>query len=74
MSIERQTASLESFFKVGERYIKMLCESVKTWPPSKRMTLVAIETISRAMNATLASQDYTNVTAAVSDCVTQLMN
>ena len=52
----------------------MLCESVKTWPPSKRMTLVAIETISRAMNATLASQDYTNVTAAVSDCVTLLMN
>lgn len=51
---------------MGETYLTMLNYSITSWPPTKRMTLVSIETISRAINETLSSRDYTNVTAVVS--------
>jgi hypothetical protein len=54
--------------KVGEKHAYMLHASVMAWPPDKRMTLVAIETISRALNESTAIAEYSNVTAAVS-CV-----
>ena len=45
----------------------MLHHSITTWPSNRRISIVAIETMSRALNATLAIVDYSNVTAAVSD-------
>ncbi|WAQ96229.1 PKD2-like protein [Mya arenaria] len=43
----------------------MINWSIMTWPSTKRMTIVAIETVSRALNATLSEKDFANVTAAV---------
>ena len=55
------------FLQTGEKYVLMLHHSITTWPSNRRISIVAIETMSRALNATLAIVDYSNVTAAVSD-------
>ena len=45
----------------------MLHHSITTWPTNRRISIVAVETMSRALNATLSVIDYSNVTAAVSE-------
>ena len=49
----------------GEEYVGYLYESISTWPKERRVTLPAIQTVSRAVSATLNKTDYANVTAAV---------
>ncbi|KAH3862201.1 hypothetical protein DPMN_025167 [Dreissena polymorpha] len=44
----------------------MLRYSVKTWPSNKTMTINSIDTISRALAATLSNKDYANMNTTVS--------
>ncbi|WAQ96232.1 hypothetical protein MAR_028922, partial [Mya arenaria] len=50
---------------VGDSYAAMINWSIMTWPSTKRMTIVAIETVSRALNATLTEKYFSNFTAVV---------
>ncbi|XP_053393015.1 uncharacterized protein LOC123564401 isoform X2 [Mercenaria mercenaria] len=59
------TKTTDYLIQVGEKHAYMLHACVFTWPPTKRMTLVAIETISLALNESTAVTDYSNVTAAI---------
>lgn len=52
-------------FKTSSRYSRMLRDSVLAWPKLP-LTIVAIETISRAFNATLAHKEYANEEIVVS--------
>ncbi|XP_053383373.1 uncharacterized protein LOC123564671 [Mercenaria mercenaria] len=60
--IDKQTDFL---IQVGEKHAYMLHANVQSWPSTKRMTLVAIETISLALNESTAVTEYSNVTAAI---------
>lgn len=44
----------------------MLKYSINTWPTTKRMPIVTLETIGYALNASLSKEQTTNVTAVVS--------
>ena len=46
-------------------YIDMIHWSIMTWPSNKRLTLVSIETVSRAINSTLAKKDFVNVSSSM---------
>ncbi|XP_052819342.1 uncharacterized protein LOC128245129 isoform X2 [Mya arenaria] len=59
------TTIADYLMEVGDSYAAMINWSIMTWPSTKRMTIVAIETVSRALNATLSEKDFANVTAAV---------
>lgn len=58
--------------QVAEQYSKRLRDSIMSWPKSKHISLFAIETVSRALNATLSKEEYANVAAAV--CESNLVN
>ena len=60
-------ASTETFlyFQLGQTYASFIHHTIFTWPTNRRISIVAIETMSLALKATLDRTEYSNVTATV---------
>ncbi|KAL4239961.1 hypothetical protein ACF0H5_000758 [Mactra antiquata] len=59
------TRSSDYLASIGEDCANMLYSAVSTWPETKRMTLIGIDTIGRALNASLTKVELTNVTESI---------